>query len=183
MPDSIAAAYLWGVHSTPLVVPTGGSPSLVPWAHFQTTDPAVFGTATTNGASPPYHNATGDSYIYLRETGAYLAVGSCVFESGAYEQGMVIGNPGGEYVLDFGGASVSPAYTLPSEDILDNTVPALIQAQYGLFSHRMFYVDLGASAGIVRMEVYQSSGSNKNLPNATLGIYYFGNAQELTQVY
>lgn len=178
----VSAGYLWGVQGNPLSISTG-TPTRVPWAHFNSTDSRCFSTDTTNGATAPYHDTAGDTYIYLTQPGSYLAIGSCAFQSGAYEQAMLLEPVGGQFGLADPGDAGGLQYTFPFEEFPDNTPPSLNEAQYGLTSRQMYYVDPGSSAGIISMKVEQSSGGGKNLSNASLGIFYFGPDGSLATVY
>lgn len=177
----MGVGYLWGVNGTPVSIASGATGTRVPWGHFQTTNAELFGTDTAANVSPgPYHNAAGDTYLYFNAPGAYLAVGGAQWESGAFEQAMVIDNVGAQYVLDVGGSAVSSPEPV-GEEIATNV--ASILGIFSLFAHRMFYVDSTATPGILAMNVAQTSGSPKNLVNATLGIFYLGDNGDLVELY
>ena len=90
-------AYVWGLHGSPVTVPTGGTGVRVPWNHFQTTDSTIFGTDTNPSTSPPYHNTAGDPYLYFLQSGAYYCSGEIGMTGGAYAQVALLDNNGNQY--------------------------------------------------------------------------------------
>jgi hypothetical protein len=163
------SCYVWGINGGSLTVASGNDSTYVPWQHFQTTNSTIFGTDTGLGASPPYNDTAGDKYVYFHASGAYVAMASVVWASGAYNQGMIIDSPGGMWQLNDVGTGVST-----SEDLATNTSPGDFVPKFGPYSYRMFYVDGTTGPGIARLLPVQTSGGSKVVDDATMGIFYLG---------
>jgi hypothetical protein len=173
------ACYLWGVAATQPAITSGGSGTFVHWNHFQTTNSTIFGTDTSGAASPPYNNASGDSYLYFNKNGYYMASMTAEMTSGAYAQFAALTAQGSQWDLN-----TSANTATPSEDISTNASPTGFVSELAPFSAWMFYVDSTAYPGITRVQLYQTSGSNKTLIEFNLGMFYLGGTtSDLAQVY
>jgi hypothetical protein len=172
-------AYLWGVFPGMAAVPSGGGGAFMRWNHFQTTNTSVFGTDTSGAASPPFHNAAGDSYLYFQADGFYQAAMSVEFPAGAYAQFGQITTEGSQWDLDS-----PPSGSNPAEDLATNVSPTGFSVSLQQFSSHMFYVDSSANPGITRVQLFQTSGVSKSIIAFNLGIFYLGgNTGLLTQIY
>jgi hypothetical protein len=173
-----ATAFVWGVFGAQ-TIPTGGAGANITWAHFQTNDTTIFGTDTAAGASPPFHNTTGDSYLYFTGTGSYVSAAGVQLAAGAYAQSMVIDNPGGQWVLEFPGTPFA-AY----EALATNTDVFGVAANQQPVSRRLFYVDGTTGNGVIRLHVTQTSGANKGVISVSAGMVYGdGGTGNLTSIY
>ncbi len=174
--DISAAAYLWNGVSDPRTITTGVG-TAVTWTNFQRTSD-IFNTDTTASPvqQPPYNNTTLDSYLYFTALGAYIAAASGEFESGAYKQSVNIVSPGSQYELN------QTSFSDLFEDLPTN-ISTGVGGNWAPSSFKLFYVDSQAGPGIISLGVEQTSGSNKNLVTATLGVFYLGLSRDLAVVY
>jgi hypothetical protein len=173
------AAYVWRVYGGSVTVHSGSGGTAVPFSHFQTTDPTIFGTDTSNVATPPYNNAAGDTYLYFNKSGAYVVAAQVQWQTGAYAQEVGLDNTGNQYVL---GAVAGVGFL--TEKIATNTDAFGDAGGVQPWTSQMYYVDSSDTPGAIRVLVDQTSGSDKTVGYLQLGIFYLGGTTaDLTQVY
>jgi hypothetical protein len=173
-----ATAYLWGVFS-PQTIPNNSS-TRVRWDHFQTNDTTIFGTETSAGSGPPFHNTAGDSVLGFTGFGSYYCSGRVEYAAFAHPQRALLLNEGSQWVLDdLGGNNTNPEDTFAT-----NTDAFGVAGQLTPFPRALYYLDSTTTPGAVSLVCTQTSGSAQALIDVALGVVYGdGGSGDLTQVY
>ena len=167
--NNAQTAYVWNVFGGSQSIPDATANVRVRWQHFQTTDTAIFGTSTNALDTPPFNNATGDSFLYFTAPGAYVVSYQIDFAGGAFAQESILSDDGGQFDLDH-----SPTRTSPSELVTTNLPPAVPLVGDTLHSTYLCYVDGTTGQGIVSIVATQNSGAAQNVIALNMGVMYLG---------
>jgi len=158
---------------SPLSLVAGGQGN-VAWTTFETTDQDAFGTNLL-GIGAAIRNITGDTTLVLSGAGLYLAIGSAIWDSGAYPYITFVD------VL-ISDADLTAAAAHPTIEALTTNTFAGTAGKLMPYSIQAAWVNPGDQAAL-RLAVQNSDTNSRSVQSALLSVFYWQNSGTLSSVF